>query len=1003
MGEAIRANRHHDTRRHLFLNFLREAFGIDPIEVELEHKLKAGELRGRIDALYRHVIVEVKTDFDNERDDAQRELKKYFASRPRPTEYIGIVTDGSRFEAWHLNRAGELASISEIELRASDPLAAWRWLDQFLSTGVRRIPTSDELVCHFGVQTAIFSKAADGLLALYESVKDEPLVAVKFREWNALLAKVYGSPLGKPALFVNHTYLTLISRIIVTLALKGSTPKKNDLRGLLDGSFFARQLKLKNLAEPDFFSWALDTKAEEDFLVLLGNLFRHFGVYDFSQLSEDVLKNLYQELVDPEARHDLGEYYTPDWLAELTLERLGYKGGKILDPACGSGGFLFAAVNALRKAGQKGSKLVANALENVIGIDVHPVAVLMAKANMLLALRRELPDFAGDVTLRVYMADTLMAEEDKSKGVLRIPVTSKEAFHIPLATVARGELDELIDFLSDFAHRGSKDEEAAEKATKAVNARLAGLTADKEPFWWVQNFKLLMKLDKQRRNTIWAYILKNAYRPEFLRREKVDYIAGNPPWLGYAFIKDESYQKRIKELVFGYGLLTKEDVKLFTRMDVWSVFFVHCETEFLRDGGQIGFVLPKSAMLPAKQHVRFQRRGFTELHDFSGVTPLFNIRSCLVLRHGKGKISGIPLTEWQGELPRKNMNLVDANQILKSESRKFNLVFAPEATSPYFDQFFQGATLVPRVLCFVKPVADAKLNLHSPFVRTSDDVLDDAKKPWTMQIEGQVESKYLFGTVLAKDLMPFVVRKFSLVVLPLVLTKHGDLVMINAAEALSQGEKHAYDWFSQSEGIWERNRKNDELSLAARLDYQRTLTTQYVHAPFCIIYNQSGTNIAAALVTKKEFVRIGELPIRGYVIDSKTYYHYPKSEEEGHYLVGILNTPFVNEAIKPLQPQGLMGERDIHRRPFEACDIPLFDSSNKLHQQIAKVSAEARADLLSIVPKMQLPVASARAAARELVAGKLNRLNELAAKLLNGQPARYPEHKSTAMKLLELF
>src|SRR5205807_9013296 len=108
--------------------------------------------------------------------------------------------------------------------------------------------------------------------------------------------------------------------------------------------------------------------------------------------------------------------------------------------------------------------------------------VLMAKANMLLALRHELPDFAGDVTLRVYMADTLMAEEDKSKGVLTIPV-GREAFHIPLATVARGELDELIDFLSDFAHRGSKDDEAAEKATKAVYARLDKLTADKEPFW----------------------------------------------------------------------------------------------------------------------------------------------------------------------------------------------------------------------------------------------------------------------------------------------------------------------------------------------------------------------------------------------------------------------------------------------------------------------------------------------------------------------------------------
>lgn len=144
---------------------MREAFGIDPIEVELEHKLKAGELRGRIDALYRHIIVEVKTDFENERADAERELTKYFASRQRPNEYIGIVTDGCLCEAWHLNRNEKLVSLSQIEIRADDPLTVWRWLDQFLSSGVRRVPSSDELVGRFGVQTAIYNKASDALSA----------------------------------------------------------------------------------------------------------------------------------------------------------------------------------------------------------------------------------------------------------------------------------------------------------------------------------------------------------------------------------------------------------------------------------------------------------------------------------------------------------------------------------------------------------------------------------------------------------------------------------------------------------------------------------------------------------------------------------------------------------------------------------------------------------------------------------------------------------------------
>jgi len=1003
MDEAIRANRHHDTRRHLFLNFLREAFGIDPVEVELEHKLRVGELRGRIDALYRHVIVEVKTDFDNERADAQRELKKYFTSRPRPAEYIGIVTDGSRFESWHLNHTGDLASISEITLRASDPLAAWRWLDQFLSIGVRRIPSSDELVSRFGVQTAIFSKASDGLLALYESVKNEPLVAVKFREWNALLAKVYGSPLGKPALFVNHTYLTLISRIIVTLALKGSAPKTGDLRGLLDGSFFARQLKLKNLAEPDFFSWALDTKAEKDFLVLLGNLFRHFGVYDFSQLSEDVLKNLYQELVDPETRHVLGEYYTPDWLAELTLERLDYKGGKILDPACGSGGFLFAAINALRKAGKKGDKLVANALENVIGIDVHPVAVLMAKANMLLALRHELPEFNDDIILRVYMADTLMTKRDANQGTIGVEVSKEKEFHIPFATVARGGLDELIDFLSDYAKRSSKSPEAETAAEKAVFARLNQLTADKEPFWWKHNFKLLVKLDKERRNTIWAYILKNAYRPEFLRQEKVDYIVGNPPWLSYRYIKDEGYKARVKSLTFEHGLLKKDEVKLFTQMDTSTLFVSHCEREFLKKGGALGMVLPKTVILPAKQHLAFQRKGFSEVHDFTDVEPLFNVRTCLITRKGEYGATQIPRLNYSAKIPRRNMSLAEARPLLTREEELISFNGVTPECSPYYERFFQGATLMPRCLAFVEPVKDAKLDPKAPFVRTSDDAFDESKKEWRVQIEGVIEQKFLFGSVLAKNLIPFVVRKLSLVILPVIETSHGDLKMIDAATALSQQYQHAYDWFSQAEKIWAKGRKDKNYEFQDWLNYQNKLTAQTTFEPFIVLTNKSGTNLCAAMLTPAETKKIGKLSINGFVADSVTYRYYAKTEAEASYLVGILNTPFVNEAIKPLQPQGLMGERDIHRRPFEACDIPLFDPDNKLHQEIAKVSVQARAELLPIVSKMQLPVAGARAAARELVAGKLSRLNELAAKLLNGQKMRYPEHQSQAMKLLELF
>ena len=55
---------------------------------------------------------------------------------------------------------------------------------------------------------------------------------------------------------------------------------------------------------------------------------------------------LYESVITPEQRHDLGEYYTPDWLAAKMVERVVPEPliTRVLDPACGSGTFLFHCV-----------------------------------------------------------------------------------------------------------------------------------------------------------------------------------------------------------------------------------------------------------------------------------------------------------------------------------------------------------------------------------------------------------------------------------------------------------------------------------------------------------------------------------------------------------------------------------------------------------------------------------------------------------------------------------
>jgi len=97
---AIKTNKHHDQRRALFMDYLRKAFEVQVEEVDLEHKIKAASARGRIDAFYRCVIFEFKTDLERERPDALIELTKYFQSQQNPSDYIAAVTDGLDFEVF---------------------------------------------------------------------------------------------------------------------------------------------------------------------------------------------------------------------------------------------------------------------------------------------------------------------------------------------------------------------------------------------------------------------------------------------------------------------------------------------------------------------------------------------------------------------------------------------------------------------------------------------------------------------------------------------------------------------------------------------------------------------------------------------------------------------------------------------------------------------------------------------------------------------------------------
>lgn len=116
----------------------------------------------------------------------------------------------------------------------------------------------------------------------------------------------------------------------------------------------------------------------------------------------DPFGKIYQDLLTKKDRLVLGEFYTPDYLSDYFLKRSlsFYEKGEdkipfIMDPSCGCGSFLLSAA---RRWMQK--KIPCDTiLSHLAGIDLNPLAVLMCRAHLLIALsgkrsyKLDIPDF----------------------------------------------------------------------------------------------------------------------------------------------------------------------------------------------------------------------------------------------------------------------------------------------------------------------------------------------------------------------------------------------------------------------------------------------------------------------------------------------------------------------------------------------------------------------------------------------------------------------------------
>lgn len=116
-------------------------------------------------------------------------------------------------------------------------------------------------------------------------------------------------------------------------------------------------------------------------LEILAELIEDLNRRDFAHLPHEVLGNIFENLIPPQERHRLGQYFTNEDLVDFITAFCVKKADDcILDPTCGTGTFLIRAYNRLKWQFQQRDH--QKLLSQIWGIDIAPFPAELATINL---------------------------------------------------------------------------------------------------------------------------------------------------------------------------------------------------------------------------------------------------------------------------------------------------------------------------------------------------------------------------------------------------------------------------------------------------------------------------------------------------------------------------------------------------------------------------------------------------------------------------------------------
>ena len=954
---------------------------------------------GRMDLYVHNTCIEFKTDIERN----GLPIPAYVAQLDWYLENLlkagtgvrnGILTDGVHY---FQRRVGEeklpllpYGTMQTFHLAEQAPRLR-NYLEGIISAPAENIiPTGETLERHFGNVSDAFHASNLLLKEAYDAHREDPTVAVKRRLWQDLLQVALGKDAATAGdesdwLFIRHTYITSLIAVIMQQRLLGDVARHAAERpdALLKGHILAEQSDLHGVIDADLFTWPTEV-GESAYLKEIARVVEWF---DWTQNATEVGPTLYQNVITQGERKRLGEYYTPRWLAKEITETVvdDPLNQRVLDPSCGSGTFIETAVERIlnHSGGLSRTATLKKLQDNVVGIDIHPVAVQLAKATWVMAAAdtiraaREEGTGAGAVSAPIYLGDSMQLRYDTGTlsasqyielktGETLLGHTSPIIFNIP-KELARQQtaIDQLISDLATAIDEGRDTEHVADayEMTDACRQSVKEVAT------------AMQELHAANRNHVWAYYIRNMIRPAVIAEEKVDRIIGNPPWLTYGQSADiirtelrEMSENRYQMWAGGRNAANQ---------DIAAVFYTRCAELYAKVGTVVGMVMPYST-LRTGQHLkwrsgRYKQKGgrnapsisvnlkVREPWDLDNVVPnFFPMPASVVFAQYAGAGQATPLAPgtvlvWSGDWQKDYAGISRKSEALHHDDGKFK--------SPYAELFRRGADIIDRQLFFVETVPHTALlpaantTNVKPRLGAQDKISYEGQ---LNQLEGVVSNDHLFDVYLGECVAPYV----ALDPLKAALPVHRTTMTMPLSHDDCEGDKHdacrldvavihstMQRRWNNADQMYREAHKNQAIKdLYNRLNHQKILTEQLESLQNAI----AGDGTLRIAYTKNGEPTATIITDNHAILDHALFQTMCSSETETYYVLAVINSNELAAAAETFMSRGLYGARNFQKHGWKL-PIPRYDARDPLHVRLSELGKTAEQECTALVANSDIP------------------------------------------------